>query len=195
MGLVTTQQFFWDGVKARENERKHGIAFEFATSVFVDPLALITHDSRYDGPEDRWLVVGMLESGVIAVVVCEFFEEYGQDRVRIISARKATLRERREYETGDYAIREPAMTEEYHTKLEAASQDDPDMKPEYDFSKGIRGKFANSRFPIYIENRTLGYFHGQAIATGKSSEELINEVLRQHVAATGYVPPMFAERR
>jgi hypothetical protein len=74
-------------------------------------------------------------------------------------------------------------------------EDDPDMRVEYDFSNGIRGRFANSSFPVFIENRTLGYFHGRAIATGKSSEELINEVLRQHVAATGYVPPVFAERR
>jgi hypothetical protein len=74
-------------------------------------------------------------------------------------------------------------------------ENDPDMRVEYDFSNAARGRFANARLPIYIENRTLGYFHGQAIATGKSSEDLINEVLRQHVSATGYVPPVFAERR
>ncbi len=87
------------------------------------------------------------------------------------------------------------MTEEYNAKPEVESEDDPDMEPEYDFSNGIRGFFANAQFPILIHNSILGYFHGQAVATGKSSEELINDVLRKHVAEMGYVPPVFAERR
>ncbi len=136
----------------------------------------------------------MAENDVIVLIVCEFIEALGEDHVRIISARKASSRERREYETGDYAIREPTMTEDYHVQFDAESQDDPDMAPEYDFSNGIRGRFANSRFPIFIHNSILGYFHGRAVATGRPSEELINEVLRQHVAATGYVPPVFARR-
>jgi hypothetical protein len=116
-------------------------------------------------------------------------EGESDERVRIISARKATFRERREYESGEYTIREPDMTDEYseHEKAEGEF--------EIDFSKGIRGKFAHCRFPIPIDNSTLGYFHCRAVATGISGEELINEVLRQHVAATGYVAPVFAERK
>ncbi len=72
---------------------------------------------------------------------------------------------------------------------------DPDMRVEYDFSNAVRGKFANVRFPVFIDNRTLGYFHGRAISTGISIEELVNEALRRHVEATGYVAPVFAERR
>ena len=112
----------------------------------------------------------------------------------IFSARRATSRERREYEGGESAVREATMTYE-PSKHGPVMEDDPDMRVEYDFSNGIRGRFANSLFPVYIENRTLGYFHGQAIATGKSSEELINDVLRQYVAKMGYVSPVFAERR
>jgi hypothetical protein len=88
------------------------------------------------------------------------------------------------------------LTDEYNAGNSAEAEDDSDMKAEYDFSNGIRGKFANFRFPILIHNSTLGYFHGRARATGLSMEELINEVLRNHVAATGYVAPVFpAERR
>ncbi len=54
------------------------------------------------------------------------------------------------------------------------------------------GTVANVRFPIFIDNRTLGYFHGRAIATGIPGEELINEVLRQYVKAAGYVAPGFS---
>ncbi len=86
------------------------------------------------------------------------------------------------------------MTEGNYVRSEVDSGDDPDMEPEYDFSNGVRGMFANAQFPILIHNSILGYFHGRAVATGRSSEELINEVLRQHVAAMGYVPPVFAQR-
>lgn len=75
------------------------------------------------------------------------------------------------------------------------SGDDPDMKSEYDFSKGIRGMFANARLPVYVENSILGYFHQRAIATGVPGDDLINEVLRQHVAATGYIAPVFRQKR
>ena len=194
MGGPTTEKFFWDTAKAQANERKHGVTFELATTVFRDRLAVFTHDVRYDGPEDRWLVVGIVECGAILMVACAVDEGNGHDHVRIISARKATLRERREYETGEYTIREPTMTQEYQVETEIGSGDDPDMEAEYDFSNGIRGMFANARFPILIHNSILGYFHARAIATGRSSEELINEVLRQHIAAMGYIPPVFAER-
>ena len=73
--------------------------------------------------------------------------------------------------------------------------DDPDMDAEYDFSKGVRGKFAHWRLPVYVENSILGYFHQRAIEMGIPGDTLINEVLRQHVAAAGYVPPVFKERR
>ncbi len=195
MMLVTTQRFFWDKVRARASERKYGVAFEAATAVFRDPLTVIALDERCFCPEDRWHAVGRAENDVVIVVVCEFIDALGDDHVRIISARKATARERGVYETGYNPTRGLAMTEEYQARLDAESDDDLDMKPEYDFSNGIRGRFANSRFPVFIHNSILGYFHGQAMETGKSSEELIDQLLREHVIAKGYVPPVFAERR
>ncbi len=170
MALVTTQRFFWDKVRARASECKYGVAFEAATAVFHDPRTVIALDEHCFCPEDRWHVVGRAENDVVIVVVCEFIDALGDDHVRIISARKATVRERGEYEAGDNPTRGLAMTEESHGRLDAESEDDLDMKPEYDFSNGIRGRFANSRFPVFIHNSILGYFHGQAMVTGKSSE-------------------------
>jgi hypothetical protein len=149
------------------------------------------HDGRHHGPDDRWHVIGVVERGAVIVVVCAIDEVNGEERVRIISARKATPRERREYETGEYVIREPTAAEEYNVTRNIEPEDDPDMEAEYDFSNGVRGKFAHVRLPVYVDNSILGYFHQRAIASGIPGDDLINEVLRQHVAATGYVPPPF----
>jgi uncharacterized protein len=189
------QQFSWDGAKAQANERKHGVTFQLARTVFRDRLAVMCHDGRYDESfEDRWHVVGVADGGILIVVVCAICETNGDEHVRIISARRATVRERRDYESGEYTVREPVAVEEYNVNQKVDSGDDPDMKAEYDFSKGIRGMFANARLPVFIENSILGYFHQRAIASGIPGDELINEVLRQHVAATGYVAPVFPKR-
>jgi hypothetical protein len=110
------------------------------------------------------------------------------------SARRATVRERRVYETGEYTVRELEPVEEYNMSQKVDSEYDPDMKAEYDFSKGVRGKFANARLPVFVENSILGYFHQRAIAIGIPGDELINQVLREYVAAAGYVPPVFHDR-
>jgi uncharacterized DUF497 family protein len=92
------ESFAWDRSKALFNERKHGISFELAVTVFEDPLAGITRDVAFGGDEERWSIVGIAENDVLVVVVCTM--DGGDDRsnVRVISARRATLRERREYE-------------------------------------------------------------------------------------------------
>ncbi len=70
-------------------------------------------------------------------------------------------------------------------------EDESELEGKFDFSNPIRGKFANVRFPIFIDNSILGYFHVRARATGIRMEELVNEALRHHVNAAGYVPPVF----
>ena len=88
--------FEWDEQKARHNERKHGVTFQEAASVFLDDLSV-----PYDDPAhaERLILVGMsLEHHVLVVV---FAERLGGDIVRIISARRATPRERRQYEEGN----------------------------------------------------------------------------------------------
>ena len=85
----------WDPAKARSNLKKHGISFSDAEAVLYDPLAISVEDSNAEG-ESRYLAVGADATGRI-VVVCY---TYRDQRVRLISARGATKRERREYEKG-----------------------------------------------------------------------------------------------
>jgi len=84
--------FEWDAGKAAANLRKHGVDFADATGVLFDELALTILDER--ATEDRFITLGMDPLGRVLVVVYT----WRGDRVRMISARKATARERREYE-------------------------------------------------------------------------------------------------
>lgn len=90
------RSFEWDLVKARANERKHGIAFATALRVFADPLVVIEQD-RIEGGEYRWQAIGMV--GVSLLIVAHTVRE-GDDEeiIRIISARRAERREWRRYE-------------------------------------------------------------------------------------------------
>lgn len=84
--------FSWDDIKAASNLRKHGVSFDEATTVFADPLSASFPDAIHD---DRWIVVGRSrELRLLFVVYVDVFE----DTVRIISARRATSHERRQYE-------------------------------------------------------------------------------------------------
>lgn len=89
--------FEWDERKAVVNLRKHGIRFEGAAQVFFDEFALAAQDREVEG-EPRWQTIGMVE-GVIVLVVAHTVRDEGQDEViRIISARRATRKERKFYE-------------------------------------------------------------------------------------------------
>jgi uncharacterized DUF497 family protein len=89
--------FTWDDSKCRSNRTKHGISFEVAMLVFEDPHALSTIDRVVDG-EERWHTIGLAGGVVVVLVVHTWFEQYGEEAIRIISARKATLQERNLYE-------------------------------------------------------------------------------------------------
>ncbi len=89
--------FEWDPAKARSNLAKHGLSFELAQRVWDDPLHVIAPDGVFDG-EERWRAIGLI-AGVTVVVVIHFYPDGEDDmRIRIISARKATPRERNRYE-------------------------------------------------------------------------------------------------
>lgn len=100
---MTDTGFTWDEDKNLSNQRKHGISFEVAARVFLDPLHLSVQDLTEDG-EQRWRTVG--QTGDIAIVlVAHIFTEEGPtdvpvEVIRIISARPATRRERMRYEEG-----------------------------------------------------------------------------------------------
>lgn len=89
--------FVWDENKNRLNKAKHGVSFEIARRVFDDPFHLSIQDRHVDG-EERWQTLGLV-GGVVVLLVAHALVEEGEDEiVRIISARKATRKERAHYE-------------------------------------------------------------------------------------------------
>jgi uncharacterized protein len=93
-------RFEWDESKSRLNRKKHGVSFEIAVEVFADPFCLTISDRAVQG-EARFWTIGRLENLVILVLVHTTRDEGGDEIIRIISARKATPRERRFYEEAD----------------------------------------------------------------------------------------------
>jgi uncharacterized DUF497 family protein len=91
-------KFDWDGPKAASNILKHGVTFEEAISVFANPLAAIFDDEGHSEGELREIIVGHSSQGRL-LLVC-FVERRGS--VRIISARTATVEERKDYEEGTF---------------------------------------------------------------------------------------------
>ena len=90
----------WDPVKARRNNAKHRVTFALAATVLEDPLALSVPDEDHSATEERWLTLGQAANGALLVVVHTYQEVHVEAAaVRIISARKAGRRERRQYES------------------------------------------------------------------------------------------------
>ncbi len=86
--------FEWDWKKAESNARKHGVTFDEASTVFGDPLGLLMPDPDHSLHEERHLVLGMsIQQRLLVVAFAE-----RPPRTRLISARRATPRERRRYE-------------------------------------------------------------------------------------------------
>jgi uncharacterized DUF497 family protein len=92
--LNVALSFEWDLQKAAGNLAKHRVSFEEASSVFGDPLARIVGDLRHSGDEERWVILGLSNLHRLLAVM---FTERG-NAIRIISARRATSRERKSYE-------------------------------------------------------------------------------------------------
>ena len=90
--------FEWDARKAFSNIKKHGVSFEQAAQVFLDPLAATVFDEAHSMNEERWLTLGQNTNGDL-LVVSHTYSQVEQNRalVRIISARLATKQERRVY--------------------------------------------------------------------------------------------------
>jgi uncharacterized protein len=86
----------WDEAKNRSNRRKHGISFDTAARVFLDPLHISRQDRIVEG-EERWQTIGMVD-GVLLILVAYTVIEEEDEVIRIISARRVTRQERIEYE-------------------------------------------------------------------------------------------------
>ena len=90
-------RFEWDESKNRRNMAKHGVSFESAMLVFDDPHALSDLDRVVDD-EERWQTIGQIGVAVI-LVAHTWWEDNGEDVIRLISARRTTSPERKAYET------------------------------------------------------------------------------------------------
>jgi uncharacterized DUF497 family protein len=90
-------EFEWDPVKAASNQRKHGVSFVEAATVFFDPLSITVSDPVHSLDEKRFVITGLSYQRRAVVVM---HVDRG-DRIRIISARLATAAEMEKYESGD----------------------------------------------------------------------------------------------
>ena len=88
--------FDWDDEKARENLRRHGVSFPDSTQAFEDELGAYGQDPEHGRIDERWRRIGHLRDGRLVVVRYT----YRGRTIRIISARRATKRERHDYENG-----------------------------------------------------------------------------------------------
>lgn len=93
---MTAYEFTWDNRKNTSNQKKHGISFDEAKSVFYDEYARLIADPDHSEEEDRYILLG-LSSQLKCLVICHCYRESGE-LVRIISARKASKSERKQYE-------------------------------------------------------------------------------------------------
>lgn len=91
--------FEWNPIKAKENLRKHRISFDRAAEVVLDPLAVSIIDQEHSEDEERWVSLGKDRGGRVLILVHTFLEVSAEEcTVRIISARKASKREIKQYE-------------------------------------------------------------------------------------------------
>jgi uncharacterized DUF497 family protein len=150
----------WDPDKAEENLRKHGISFDEAKTVFMDPLIVTIYDDEHSEGEHRY--VSIRESTRRKTLVV-WFTLHGDDP-HLIGARQATRVERRRYMRGDEIRDEPPLSE---------------MKDEYDFTNGVRGSFylPNLRMPVWLDPDVHRAF---------PTEKAVNEALR-YVMKNGIV--------
>lgn len=91
--------FEWDPIKAKQNLRKHKISFERGAEVFLDPLAVSIRDELHSQGEERCVTMGKDRHGSLLILVHTFSEISAEEcKIRVISARKATKREKKQYE-------------------------------------------------------------------------------------------------
>ena len=91
-------KFEWNEEKNSLNIKKHHVSFEEAKEVFSDPMHISKLDHKFDYFEERWITIGVTNEHKILVVANMFFDENGDEIIRIISARKANENERIFYE-------------------------------------------------------------------------------------------------
>lgn len=92
-------KFEWDEAKAIFNKQRHQVSFEEAKTVFNDPFLQTFPDPDHSQGEDRYLSIGQSATGAICIVI----HTDRQAVIRLISCRKATRKERKDYEQGQFS--------------------------------------------------------------------------------------------
>jgi uncharacterized DUF497 family protein len=138
------------------NQRKHGVSFTEALTVFNDLLHVVVGDAEHSDHENRYLAVGETEEGRVIVLSYTIRD----DQPWPISARVAERRERRLYMDGDEL------------------RDEDEMLPYYDFSKGIRGLHYRGPRPPYV----VQYAIDEDIAAYFPTDADVNNALRTIIA-------------
>jgi uncharacterized DUF497 family protein len=95
--VYTEMRVSWDEPKSRSNRKKHGISFDTAAQVFLDPLHITRQDQVVEG-EQRWQTIGMVDSVLLVLVAYAVVVDDDEEVIRIISARRVTRQERIGYE-------------------------------------------------------------------------------------------------
>ena len=163
------RDFDWDPVKDRLNLRKHEVSFDTAATVFDDILSLTKHDDLHSDDEDRWIIFGRSSDGQLLAVVHTRTEiPHRKTKIRLISARQVTARERLYYESGGHMV-----------------QEDVDMQDEYDLSDAKRGvHYVEGQIlniPVYLDPPIMRYFMDEARKQGLQTRELLNEILTREI--------------
>ena len=90
-------KFEWDPEKDKANRNKHKVTFPEACYVFADKYMLTFFDNEHSEDEDRWVTIGQMPNNKIVVVIHTYRKTKAKESVRIISARKATKNEEKQY--------------------------------------------------------------------------------------------------
>ncbi len=91
--------FEWDEEKDKKNIQVHNISFDVASDIFYDPYCIQKIDTRFDYDEERWQAIGAGVNGVtILLVAYTYRDDENNEIIRLISARRATTKEKKEYE-------------------------------------------------------------------------------------------------
>jgi len=156
-----------------------GVTFDEAATIFRDAFALTVFDVNHSQPEERWFTVGYDGGGLLLAVAHTFqIVTTNNVRIRIISARKATPREREFYEN------EPRWVTAMTTAGNPPQNDG--MPDEIDFSGGMRGKFyqpgAGLHLPVYLDAEVQAYLTAIASKKGIALSDLANDLLKKEIA-------------
>jgi uncharacterized DUF497 family protein len=160
---VVDDEFEWDDEKELLNLQKHGVTFEEAKAIFKDPLAVTIDDPEHSDDENRFVTIGITFFNDVYVIV----HADRENRVRIISARHATRAERRKF-----------MNEQFDRIHDREDKDKDTMRPEYDFTNGVRGKYWKGPGRRIVTHMRID----QDVRRYFRTPDEVNDALRQLIA-------------